>query len=88
MSEATALPTELPLLPRFIKISHKKYKLPIRSLGAVHVLGPIANPVLLVEAGSLAAHVGHPPAFVIAQVEDHAFELLRYFVGNLKKKFY
>ena len=67
-------------LLHFFMISQKK--LPIRGLGAVHVLGPIANPVLLVEAGSLAAHVGHPTAFVIAQVEDHALELLRYFVGN------
>ncbi len=41
----------------------------------------------LVEASPFSAHVGYPPTLVIAEMEDHALELLIHKSFNLKNKF-
>ena len=43
---------------------------PVWGGGAVHVVVPVADPELLVEAGVVAAHVGDPPPVLVAHVED------------------
>ena len=43
---------------------------PIRRVGTVDVVVPVADPELLVEAGVVAAHVGDPPPVLVAHVED------------------
>ena len=43
---------------------------PIRRVGTVDVVVPVADPELLVEAGVVAAHVRDPPTVLVAHVED------------------
>ena len=46
--------------------------LPVRRGGAVHVIIPVADPKLLVEAGLVGAHVGNPSAVLVTHVENLA----------------
>ena len=55
--------------------AHRCLDSPVGSRLAVHVVGPVAHPELLVEGGVLVAHVGHAAPLGVAQVEDHAVEL-------------
>jgi hypothetical protein len=48
---------------------------PIRGVGAVHIIVPVTDSELLVEAGVVAAHVGDPATILVTHVEDHAVEL-------------
>ena len=43
---------------------------PIRRVGTVDVVVPVADPELLVEAGVVAAHIRDPPTVLVAHVED------------------
>ena len=43
---------------------------PIRRVGTVDVVVPVADPELLVEAGVVAAHVGNPSPILVAHVEN------------------
>ena len=43
---------------------------PIRRVGTVDVVVPVADPELLVEAGVVAAHVRDPPTVLVTHVED------------------
>ena len=43
---------------------------PIRRVGTVNVVVPVADPELLVEAGVVAAHVRDPPTVLVTHVED------------------
>jgi hypothetical protein len=49
--------------------------LPFWSLRTVEVVLPVANSVLLVEAGVVGARVRNPPSFGVAHVEDLAVVL-------------
>ena len=76
-----ALLTGVSYKPKFDLFSATKYTwcqrepVPIWGLFAVYVVAPIADPEALIEDGSLVAHVRHPSALSVAQVEYRAFEL-------------
>jgi len=46
--------------------------IPVGRGGAVHVIVPVADSKLLVEAGLVGAHVGNPAAVLVTHVENHA----------------
>jgi len=46
--------------------------IPVRRGGTVHVIIPVADSKLLVEAGLVGAHVGNPAAILVTHVENHA----------------
>ena len=43
---------------------------PIRRVGTVDVVVPVADPELLVEAGVVATHIRDPPTVLVTHVED------------------
>ena len=43
---------------------------PVGGVGTVHVVVPVTDAELLVEAGVVPAHVGDPPAILVTHVED------------------
>lgn len=45
---------------------------PVWRCGAVHIVIPVADAELLIEAGFIGAHVGNPSTILIAHVENHA----------------
>jgi hypothetical protein len=49
---------------------------PIRSFLAVDIVIPVTDPVPLVEARSLAAHVGYATALIVTQMKYHAIKFL------------
>jgi len=49
--------------------------IPVGRGGAVHVVVPVADAELLVEAGLVGAHVGDPAAVLVTHVEYHAVVL-------------
>ena len=57
---------------------------PIRRVGTVDVVVPVADPELLVEAGVVAAHVRDPPTVLVAHVEDLKKKMVYTYVEDLQ----